>query len=273
MKTLFLMVLLVSPSLPAGTPAEAPEIRLKSVEEKTYTPNGQAFGDVHQIVFTWECLAQGEPETRKKFVLEARRRLAPEREELRCWETWIDAVTDAKKTWISQPRLTRAEFVTMVAQSEQELRKRNTKFHFECIYVSYHTVTEHETDITPKLRKVLVTEKGNVEPKHRGILRQFHRVFAENDAIGGTCRALQKFGLNFSRGHMEGDYYTPVEPKLAATWKDASKLDGFGLSSPPTIVFMRKPDEPDNAVKPATKLEAREQATQKPESKSKGRSQ
>ena len=270
MKTVFLILLLFSFSLLAGAPTEGSEIRLKSVEEKTYSPNDQAFGEVHQIVFTWEGLAQGEPETRKKFVLEARRRLAPEREELRYWEAWIDAVSDANKTWISQPRLTRAEFVTIVAQSEQELRKRNIKFHVEWIYVDYHTVTEHETDLTPKLRKILATTKGDVEPKHRGVLRQFYRAFGQSESIGITSQALQKSGLNFRRGYMEGDYYTPVEPKLAATWKDASKLDGFGLRSPPTIGFMRNQDAEASAEKPIANPNMKAKTNQKPGSKSKG---
>jgi len=41
----------------------------------------------------------------------------------------------------------------------------------------------------------------------------------------------------FAARGMEGDYYTPVYPQLATTWKKAAELEGFGLKYPPTVVF------------------------------------
>lgn len=233
MRALFLVFCLIQCGL-------AEELKLASVEEKTFTPDGgQAFGDVHRIVFTWNISAEGTTETERKFVVVASRRLHPDREDLRYWTAQIGPETNEDTKWYDEARITRAEFVGMVSQSERELRKQNADFQFKSIYVPFHSVSEHEAEIAPRLRSVLANAKGGVRMKHHGIMHQFHRSFAQSVSIADTGRALQKSGLDFSTGRMSGDYYTPVNPILAATWKDASKLDGFGLRYPPTIVFTR----------------------------------
>jgi hypothetical protein len=232
----------------------AGEVNLSSTKEKTFTTDGgQAFGDIHQIVFTWKISTEGASENRREFAVIASRRLHLDREDLRYWKAQIHPVKKEDTKWNDEARLTRDEFVSIVSQSERELRKQNADFHFKYVYVDFHSVSEHEADISPRLRKVLANAKGEVQMKHRGIMLQFLRSFAQSPSIADTSRALQKSGLDFPSGRMGGDYYTPVDPEVAATWKDASKLNGFGLRFPPTIVFTRNEGEQDGGGQPSTR--------------------
>lgn len=222
----------------------AGDLKLVSTVEKTFTPDGgQAYGDIHRIVFTWTISKEGATESTSKFVVVASRRLRPDRKKPHYWKAKIHPDKNKDMEWHDEAHLTTDEFISIVSQSEQELRKQNANFHFNYIYIPYHSVTEHETEITPKLRHVLANTEGKVRMKHRGIMSKFHHTFNKSTSTTNTSRALQAKGLDFSPGHMEGDYYTPVNPELAETWKDASKLDGFGLHFPPTIVFRRKMSE------------------------------
>lgn len=119
------------------------------------------------------------------------------------------------------------------------LRKKANAVHFNSIYVGYHTVEEHELELTPKLRKILADTKGEVEFKHRGIMRGLFNTFASSPALASTAKSLKLAGLNISTGGSAGDYYTPVDRDLATTWAKASLLKGFGLTSPPLVIFFQ----------------------------------
>jgi hypothetical protein len=234
----------------------AGEVVLSTTKDKTFTPDGgQAFGDIHQIVFTWKISTEGASENTREFAVIASRRLHLDREDLRYWRAQIHPVKKEDTKWYDEARLTRDEFVSIVSQSERELRKLNADFHFKYVDVDFHSVSEHEADISPRLRKVLANTKGEVQMKHKGIMLQFHRSFAQSPSIADTSRALQKVGLDFPSGRMGGDYYTPVDSQVAATWKGASKLNGFGLRIPPTIVFTRNEGDIGGDGQPAIRPE------------------
>jgi hypothetical protein len=171
----------------------AGEVNLSSTKEKTFTPDGgQAFGDIHQIVFSWKISTEEASENTREFSLTASRRLHLDREDLRYWTAQIHPVKKEDTKWNDEARLTRDEFVSIVIQSERELRKQDADFHFKYVCVDFHSVSEHEADISPRLRKVLANTKGEVQMKHKGIMLQFHRSFAQSPSIADTCPATIK---------------------------------------------------------------------------------
>lgn len=171
-------------------------------------------------------------------------------------ESWWSARlrTNATRTlnrpqpgWSTSVRIGRQELVTIVRDSMARLTQREPTARLKYLSLSYHLVLEHEADLHPRLKKVLAEQGGEVQGKHRGIMRKFHDAFQASEALKQSRTALAKTGIPFSEKRvprMEGDYYTPVDRKLAATWKEAAALPDFGLSYPPTVLFVVDPPDP-----------------------------
>ena len=256
MRTLFILLILLHSAL-------ANELVLKSVVNKTFTPNGgQAYGDIHEVVCVWQMPANEKRAHERNVSVRTYRRLSPDHK-LRYWRAVIQKVTSPegagdKKEWFAESRITRTEFVALMVGTEAELKKLDPAFHLRYISVGFHVVEEHEKELTPKLKKALAETKGEVEMKHRGIMNRFHAAFTRSTSMELTSKMLRDNGLKFQARGMVGDYYTPVDPERADTWEKASELPDFGLTYPPSMDFIfdesEEADADQQSPKPADRL-------------------
>lgn len=224
---------------------------LLSAKEKTYTPeDGTGSGNQTVITFEWSIPKAPPYVEDREFSLIAIRIPDLEKNGVQYWRAELGLGSNGPKAannlnpWFNRPGLSREEFVTIIAGSEASLVKKMGDVYFHSVSMNYHTIVEHEQELTPKIKKILVSRKGEVESKHRGIMRDMHSTFAQSTAIKLTRMSLKKAGLDFSTAKMEGDYYTPVDRNVASTWKKAAEIDGFGLEYPPRIGFIARIAKP-----------------------------